>query len=172
MRICNRCGQEKPSSEFYSHPKTKDGLHPYCIVCMKKYNREYYKKHKKRIDKKVVNWRKENPDKVREWNRQYRERHPEEIRESRRKSQRKYGRNNKELLTERKREWRKENRDKNRARELLQYAIRKGMIIRPEICSECGKKKKWIDGHHEDYSKPLEVDWLCRRCHKKREKME
>lgn len=34
----------------------------------------------------------------------------------------------------------------------------------PEKCSECDFKGV-VDGHHSDYSKPLEVVWLCRQCH-------
>ena len=42
--------------------------------------------------------------------------------------------------------------------------LRKGAIkIRP--CRECGT---WtdLDAHHDDYSKPLDVVWLCRRHHR------
>jgi hypothetical protein len=47
---------------------------------------------------------------------------------------------------------------------LLCQAIKKGKIIKPTHCSKCGKAGK-IEGHHEDYSKPLEVIWLCKACH-------
>ena len=39
-----------------------------------------------------------------------------------------------------------------------------GTLIRPTVCSECGQGGK-IYGHHTDYTKPLEVVWLCVKCH-------
>lgn len=53
---------------------------------------------------------------------------------------------------------------KNHARHLLQAAVRRGGIIRKD-CEHCGAKK--TDGHHSDYSKPLDVIWVCRPCHMK-----
>lgn len=43
-------------------------------------------------------------------------------------------------------------------------AIRDGRLIRPTVCSQCGKQCK-PEAHHDDYTKPLEVRWLCRSCH-------
>ena len=56
---------------------------------------------------------------------------------------------------------------KSKARAFLNNAVRYGRIFRPETCSECGSRTR-ITGHHEDYSKPLEVAWLCYLCHAKR----
>jgi len=36
----------------------------------------------------------------------------------------------------------------------------------PGVCSECGSTK-FVQGHHEDYSKPLEAIWYCSVCHHK-----
>lgn len=55
-------------------------------------------------------------------------------------------------------------RYKQRAREILNYNVHSKKIIRPSVCTKC-KRKCRIEGHHEDYSKPLEVIWLCRSCH-------
>ena len=44
--------------------------------------------------------------------------------------------------------------------------LRAGWVTRGGACSRCGSTTL-IDGHHEDYSKPLEVVWLCRcACHR------
>jgi len=39
-------------------------------------------------------------------------------------------------------------------------------LINPRICSLCGSIRS-IEGHHMDYSKPLEVIWCCSVCHHK-----
>jgi hypothetical protein len=61
--------------------------------------------------------------------------------------------------------------DRHRARRLLQGAVARGEIVRPKECQECGVGGR-IDGHHPDYTKPLDVMWLCRRCHMKLHRME
>lgn len=56
------------------------------------------------------------------------------------------------------------------ARRLLNAAVRHGFIVKPKVCSEC-KQARRITGHHEDYSKPLVVVWLCYPCHGKRHRV-
>jgi hypothetical protein len=51
-----------------------------------------------------------------------------------------------------------------KARYIMNRAISRGMLIKPEVCSNCNQGGK-IEGHHEDYDKPLEVTWLCVQCH-------
>lgn len=64
-------------------------------------------------------------------------------------------------------ESRKRNRQHDNARARVKHAVNLGLLIKPESCSSCGSIGP-IDGHHEDYGKPLEVEWLCRNCHGKR----
>lgn len=46
----------------------------------------------------------------------------------------------------------------------LERSIARGLMIRPKSCSVCGCDGK-INGHHDDYNKPLSVRWLCSSCH-------
>lgn len=50
------------------------------------------------------------------------------------------------------------------AHQQVAAAIKRGELTRPEVCG-CGNSGP-IHGHHPDYSKPLEVIWLCRSCHR------
>ena len=55
-----------------------------------------------------------------------------------------------------------------RARKAVQRALARGELVRPHICSACGKEPPpgtVIESHHDDYMKPLEVEWLCKPCH-------
>jgi len=55
---------------------------------------------------------------------------------------------------------------KTRARLKLRRAVRSGKVKR-QPCAVCGSTHK-IHGHHEDYSKPLDVIWLCQTHHLER----
>ena len=59
------------------------------------------------------------------------------------------------------------NREKYLARQDLRRAVFRGKIIKPQNCQKCGILSDRIEGHHEDYSKRLEVMWLCVECHKR-----
>jgi hypothetical protein len=47
---------------------------------------------------------------------------------------------------------------------ITRKAVQQGLLEKAEACERCGKKKKLL-AHHDDYSKPLEVKWLCWGCH-------
>lgn len=51
---------------------------------------------------------------------------------------------------------------KYKAREKLRDAVKLKKVFR-KPCEVCGNQKS--EGHHTDYSKPLEVRWLCRKHH-------
>jgi len=58
--------------------------------------------------------------------------------------------------------------EKVRANGLVNMRQRRGALAQPTCCTQCGIEKKKLDKHHEDYSKPEQVEWLCRSCHMKR----
>lgn len=64
--------------------------------------------------------------------------------------------------------------ERKRARMALQNAVRRGDVLKPEFCDDCGQQfaRAAIHGHHEDYTRPLDVAWVCARCHGKRHRME
>ncbi len=59
--------------------------------------------------------------------------------------------------------------DRSRARQRVQEAVKTGRLVKPHACERCGfipKRVSEIHGHHADYSRPLDVEWLCERCHR------
>lgn len=53
--------------------------------------------------------------------------------------------------------------ERKRAGWLVQNAICKGRLVR-QPCEVCGTRR-YVDAHHDDYTKPLDVRWLCRSHH-------
>jgi hypothetical protein len=60
--------------------------------------------------------------------------------------------------------WKRENPDKERAHQAIKRALRHGVVVRPDVCESC-KERVEPHAHHDDYTKPLDVRWLCRGCH-------
>lgn len=54
------------------------------------------------------------------------------------------------------------------ATRLLNQAVRAGRV-KKLACEVCGDPKS--EGHHEDYTKPLDVIWLCRKHHRNAHRM-
>ena len=120
-------------------------------------------------------WRVANPDKERESHRKWREANPEKWGEYRRKwvaanpekargYSRKYREANPGEAKECTRKWVDANPDSLRCYNTLNYAIQTGKFER-QPCEVCGQVQ--VHGHHSDYSKPLEVIWLCPQHHKR-----
>lgn len=56
---------------------------------------------------------------------------------------------------------------KVRARVAVWRALRSGSLVKPDRCARCGEHltANRIQGHHADYARPLDVEWLCQSCH-------
>ena len=64
------------------------------------------------------------------------------------------------------RTYRETNPEKVRAHREVERAVATGELHRPAHCAFCGTSGR-LHGHHEDYSRPLVVRWLCPSCHRK-----
>lgn len=60
------------------------------------------------------------------------------------------------------RRWRQENPAAYKAQTALNNALRDGRIIK-RPCELCERAD--VHAHHRDYSRPLDVIWLCPKCH-------
>lgn len=59
--------------------------------------------------------------------------------------------------------WERKNPLKHRAHKRIEQLIYRGYWKRGD-CEACGKPK--AEAHHDDYTKPLEVRWLCSKHHR------
>lgn len=57
--------------------------------------------------------------------------------------------------------YRRDNPEAYRAQTAVGNAIRDGKLAKGEACEVPGCVRTDVHAHHEDYSKPLEVRWLC-----------
>lgn len=145
MKVCRSCGVEKDIGSFYKHPKMLDGHLNICIDCTK----VRVKKH-----------RDANIEKIREYDKS-RANNPKRVQARLEYSKTERG---KEATKKARKNYAENYPMKRAAHVVAGNAIRDGRLIRETSCSECGSSES-IEGHHDDYSKPLDVRWLCRQCH-------
>jgi hypothetical protein len=195
MKKCQKCNIEKDSSEFGYDKYKSDGLNAYCKTCIRKrslrqresdpvgvreYADKYREKNREILRKKAwltyyTDW-----DKRAEQGKQSYQRHKEVIaqkraekrrtaeeKEKNRQRQRKWREENRTAIGMQVSSWKKRNPQKAAAHTLVLWAIKSGFIKKQECCEQCGLMAK-LEGHHEDYLKPLEVKWLCKSCHSKK----
>ena len=69
--------------------------------------------------------------------------------------------------------WRSEPARYQGAHYAVTNAVRDGRLTPSDNCEDCGHDFTEFrrEGHHEDYSKPLDVTWLCSLCHGKRHRL-
>lgn len=60
--------------------------------------------------------------------------------------------------------YRLKNHEKMRSHEKVNDSLRYGKLSK-QPCEVCATTKD-VQAHHDDYTKPLEVHWLCRKHHR------
>lgn len=142
-RKCSHCKEEKPYSSFSKQSKVKSGIRTICKACEKVYrdthspNTESKRESGRRPEAKLKK----------------KERYIRDLNNPKRKEQ----------VLRAVNKYRDANKVKTKAHDMIKEALRKGEMTK-SICVVCGDKD--THGHHPDYSKPLEVVWLCQRHHR------
>ena len=147
MKTCFKCGVEKPCSEFYKHAAMGDGYLGKCKTCTKADTAAR------------VSAKQSDPDWV--------VKEAERCREKGRKV-RAEGREIKQHGDARAaslKRWNEKHSEKRLAHNAVSNAIRDGRLLK-KPCERCGNPDS--EGHHDDYSKPLDVKWLCPKHHAER----
>ncbi len=114
-KICNRCKEDKPLSEFHKDCDKSDGLRLKCRKCCFETNKKYYSS-------------------------------PE---------------GKKAVSGQTRRKWIR-TRMKVSCRNILNQAICEDKVQK-KPCEICGDPE--VEAHHDDYTKPFDVRWLCRLHH-------
>lgn len=142
MKACFRCLTVKPLTEFYRHDRMADGHLNKCKECTKDDVRKHYMANVERF---------RDYEKVRS-------NLPHRVEARKAYAQTPEGRANGNRA---KRAYLDRNPVKRAAHIACLNAIRSGRLVR-QPCEQCGQKAQ---AHHDDYSKPLDVRWLCTTHH-------
>lgn len=142
-RHCKRCRCEVEAARRMANPEQKRST-----------DRRYYAENAERLCAYQRTYRRNNRARLREYFRDYGRRFYREV------------------IQPASRRWQARNPEKLRAHRILWSAIRKGVVSVKDRCEDCGaarpvndRRSKHIEAHHCDYTKPLEVRWLCKPCH-------
>jgi len=181
MKKCTTCKQEKPLSEFCKLSKARahisDGHQPQCNPCRSAYNKTPKRRQASNLSKDRSLLKPENLAKKKERDRKYSQ--TEQGKKARAQARIKYLKTSKGKIVASKtnKKYRQTQRykdavtkyrlkfpEKRQANIDVMNALHCGKLIRPDLCSVCDKTCI-PEGHHPDYSKPLEVIWVCHDCH-------
>lgn len=143
MKRCTKCGVKELEEDFSKDRRAKDGLRGQCKICDAT---DYQSNRVERL----------------KYQRGYRQSHSVE----RTGQQRRYSQSPKGKVSHCRsnRNYCENHPEKVKAIKAVNRAIKSGKLVRSLTCEECGLPAE-TQGHHEDYSKYLDVNWLCVPCH-------
>lgn len=142
---CFKCGTVKPLEEFYGHSQMADGHLGKCKECTKADNRSHRASNREyflEYDRERQRDERRRAKKVL-YQENYFSRNPDARREIAERYVRRYP-------------------EKYAAHVAVSNAVRDGILVK-QPCEVCGRAE--VEAHHDDYSKPLTVRWLCKEHH-------
>jgi len=166
--VCKQCNKEQDIKNFY-------GWNRPCKACSTINMREYRKRNREVYLEKAHKYYEQNKEHIKGLMKTravikkveiaakakvYATNHKEQIKEwikenpgVIKKAQDKYRANHK-------------NKSKLKSQYAIKWQVKAGKIIPPCCCSICNDSTSILHAHHPDYSKALEVIWVCPVCHK------
>ena len=139
MKECTTCNTVKPLSDFYVNNALSDGLTTKCKSCFRDYGLQ---KRAKARENKPKDWKKKTVD-MKSYMDDWKAKNPQ-------------------YSTLKTKEWYQNNKERLRIKYAVKYALQTGKIKRIP-CMICGNEN--VEGHHPDYSRPIDVVWLCKKHH-------
>jgi len=194
-KVCNKCGDEKDCSEFHKDKQRKDGRKNECKVCIKARREGITTKeclssiqHKNKLSslglKVCLLCLKEKS--ISEFGKNKTKKDGLKIycKECKNQSTRDYYYKNKDSVSIKNKSYaqtlkgrqvqrnasrkhKANNVEKYKAKDAVNGAIKYKRLVKPSICSICGKDNARIEGHHWSYKRSdwLDVVWCCKQCH-------
>lgn len=173
-KICYRegClfyGKEQSINSFHKDSKRKDGVHPYCKSCRVKLSTERIKNNPDARKKayEAANRFKKSPKGI-EYTKEYYQSHKQEFRDR----DKAYGKipEVREKRAKKQRDYRDRNKLKEGARRSVNFAIKAGVIKRPDVCEWCGRPRgeETLQAHHwmgHDFQNWFNVKFVHKKCH-------
>lgn len=141
QKFCQRCNTTKLIIEFSLNRSKKSGYADWCKSCTSAHEKKPEQTERARLRRRRWISIPDNREKLQQWRK---------LPESRR------------IARERTARERIIHKDKVWARDQAYLAIRRGDLKR-QPCEVCQSEK--TDAHHDDYAKPFDVRWLCRKHH-------
>lgn len=161
---CSRCHKVKPLSEYHKCKSERLGVPPACRVCASKAQKIRLAKITPELRERKRAYARKDYAKHRvrrlEWHHRYREESRDAVISSGKRSKAKTA----DARNAKRRAARGLEPQKYWAQDAAKSAIKRGVLV-PGKCEVGGQCLGIIQGHHDDYLKPLTVRWMCRRHH-------
>ena len=151
MKVCSRCGEDKPLSEYYKRKGAKDGHRPDCKACVRARQKAYREASPEKVAASNRAYYQENREEIAAWEKAYREA-------------------NREKVAARKKAYREANRDEIAARRKAYHAERwaNDPEYRAQYAAAATRRKRLLaSAVQEPYTREsiFERDnWTCQLC--------